>query len=96
MLAAPALKSGGRRGKPARTDSGATGSTGRQYQENLTEILQAASRTKLCFIACLCPNQLKRPDDFDVSWVSSQLDALGLTGVRRLRAAAWPHSSSAE
>ena len=31
-----------------------------------------------------------------MSWVSSQLDALGLTGVRRLRAAAWPHSSSLE
>lgn len=69
-----------------------TSSVGRQYSEGIGALLQAASRTKLVFIACLRPNQLKRSDDFDVSQVAAQLRALGVCGVRKLRAAAWPYS----
>lgn len=67
-------------------------SVGRQYSEGIGALLEAASRTKLSFVACLRPNQFKRSDDFDVSQVAAQLQALGVSGVRELRTAAWPYS----
>jgi myosin-5 len=86
---------------PARRGRGGGGAlavsnVGTQFKDNLNELMSSIRKTKVHYVRCIKPNQVKSPTEMDLAMVVSQLRCAGVIEAIRISRVAYPNRLSHE
>jgi len=65
-----------------------------KFGNQMKELFQTISKTRVTYVRCIVPNKCKEPEDFDLACVLNQLRSVGLLSALKISHASFPNKQT--